>query len=299
MSSKPGLVIFAILFMNLLGACSESEDDDHDDDENHGTQERTLSSCDTNIAADLPEFYRKYFKCVTINKSGNNAVFGTLDLPPHRSYYYGSGHSNFTTFDTSRGAAYQPNPNQISAQSIAFSIALEPVSRGLVIDASAVDGLVGSSANEYAMGAQGVALDSVALFNSLAAPGDDINDEKFTFDDYSAHPEMNGMYHYHSSTSGPLEVLQSLGLTSSTVPEQASVEMYGMMCDGTVIMGCTELDGSTPSSADFDSQNGHVHDLVDENATVQLANRYHTHVCPGTYTQHQFNPEIQYYSGCN
>ena len=35
-----------------------------------------------------------------------------------------------------------------------------------------------------------------------------------------------------------------------------------------IILGCTELDGSAPDSADFDSQNGHVHDLVDLDGTT-------------------------------
>ena len=36
------------------------------------------------------------------------------------------------------------------------------------------------------------------------------------------------------------------------------------MCDGTIVLGCTELDGSSPDNSDFDAQSGHLHDLVDE-----------------------------------
>ena len=50
------------------------------------------------------------------------------------------------------------------------------------------------------------------------------------------------------------------------------------MCDGTLILGCTELDGSEPFSSDFDAQNGHLHDIKD-GTNVFPPNRYHTHIC--------------------
>jgi hypothetical protein len=55
------------------------------------------------------------------------------------------------------------------------------------------------------------------------------------------------------------------------------------------------LDASAPSGA-LDAQGGHTHDLVDADGTTLLADRYHTHVCPGTYAD--FTPEIQFYDSC-
>jgi len=40
------------------------------------------------------------------------------------------------------------------------------------------------------------------------------------------------------------------------------------MCVGTVVLGCTELDGSEPAAADFDAQGGHEHDLAGADGTV-------------------------------
>lgn len=257
--------------------------------------ELTLDSCTTSVAENVPAFYSKYFKCSTITKSGTNIVIESDGLPPHLTAYYGTGHVNYTTFDTSGGKNI--NPNTISTQTIHLEFPISPTSRGLTINGTLVDGTQGNNVNEYTMGAAGVALDSVALYNALASAPDVITDEAITFDSYSAHADGSGEYHYHTTTSGPLEVLKSLGLIISTTPESAEIELYGMMCDGTVVMGCTELDGGTVSSGDFDSQNGHVHDLLDA-AGVGLTNRYHVHVCPGTYTAHQFNPEIQYYTSC-
>ena len=156
------------------------------------------------------------------------------------------------------------------------------------------------------MGARGVALDGIVLYNPLAAPGDDIEDEQYSFDYYNGHPQMVGMYHYHTTTKGPLEVLEYKELIQNPEPGNGEIELYGIMCDGTVVMGCKELDGTDIiNSNELDAQHGHVHDIVDENGTVMLENRYHTHMCydelsyddtnGNGYEQHEFTPEISYY----
>ncbi len=268
------------------------------------TVECTPDTCTTSIADDVPSFFGNYFRCVTITLDGDEVVIMKNGTPPHKSYYYNydtpanETHPNFVAFDTSGGR--NPNMNKIENNPLTVRFPLDPTSKGLTIDDSLVDAVNGSSTDEFQMGPAGIALDSVALFNSLAAPGDDIDDEVFTFDGYEAHSEPTGDYHYHSATPGPLEILEAQGILSAgdTTPGSAAIELYGIMCDGTVVMGCTELDGSTPSDADFDSQNGHVHDLIDADGTTQLANRYHVHVCPDRYTRHLYNPEIQFYEEC-
>lgn len=264
---------------------------------NTGDAGRTVENCETSIADDVPAFYKKYFRCVTITMSGDSVVIASVGLPPHASFYYSESDENYTDF-VAQGDGYYQNPNDISSQNIEMTILPNPRVRGLTIDDSMVDGDVGSSQDEYGMGPQGVALDSVAMFNPLAAPGDDIEDEEYSFDVYDGHPENSGTYHYHTTSMGPLEVLEAAGLISSTTPGEAGIEMYGMMCDGTLILGCTELNGDAASDSDFDSQNGHAHDLVDEEGTTHFTGRYHTHICPGTFTEHKFTPEIQYYDGC-
>ena len=69
---------------------------------------------------------------------------------------------------------------------------------------------------------------------------------------------------------GPVEVVAYLGHTDSVEPGCADVELYGMLCDGTVALGCTELDGDSPDSGDFDAQNGHTHDLVGDDGEVPV-----------------------------
>ena len=124
--------------------------------------------------------------------------------------------------------------------------------------------------------------------------GMDITTERYTFDAYNAHPSPDTTYHYHTTMPGALEVLAHLGLVTSTTPGEAELEVYGIQCDGTVILGCTELDGAARSGA-LDAQGGHVGDLVDDDGTTHFTARYHVHVCAGG---HEYTPEIQYYATC-
>ncbi|HLL06595.1 MAG TPA: YHYH protein [Myxococcaceae bacterium] len=288
------------LLVALLGcgACGDSETPDPTDPTNPGgSAERTLENCQTNIAQDAPDFFKNYFRCVNVTMSGSSVVITTQSLPPHRSAYYGTSHPNYAPFDTSRGPQYKQNPNTIATLNVRLTIPMQPTPKGLTISPAMIDGVVGTSTHEYSLGAVGVALDSVALFNPLAAPGDSIEQEQYTFDSYNAHPTQRGEYHYHTTSPGPLEVLKAKGLVTTSQPGAAELEVLGIFCDGTVVLGCTELNGATPQSADFDKQNGHVHDLVDKAGTVMMADRYHTHVCPSRYT-YKYTPEIQYYSSC-
>lgn len=263
------------------------------------TGERTLDNCATSVSGTVTPFFKDYFRCVTLSTSGTSTKVYTQALPPHKSYYYGQNSPNYAAFDYSRGSTYRPNPNTLQTQNVTLTIPTNPVPKSnLVITAAMIDGQVGGS-NDYRMGPVGVALDGVLMFNPLAAPGDDIENEKYTFDSYNSHPEMRGAYHYHTTSQGPLEVLVKLGLIPTATPGQSKIELYGIMCDGTVIMGCTELNGTKPNTADFDAQNGHVHDLVDEKGNVIFAQRYHTHMCAsGLDKVRKFTPEIQYYSSC-
>ena len=38
------------------------------------TAGRTVANCETNIADDVPDFYKKYFRCVTITMDGDSVV---------------------------------------------------------------------------------------------------------------------------------------------------------------------------------------------------------------------------------
>jgi hypothetical protein len=271
-------------------------DTDTDADTDTASDVRTLDNCGGSFTDSVPAFFSRYFRCATLSTDANNVLVGTTDLPPHLTYYYGEDSPNYVAWDD-RGGDYHPNPNTLGAQNIILHIPTNPVAKGLTITSDLVDLEADTSDDEYNLGPAGVALDSVLYFNATAAPGDDILDEQWTFDTYSAHP-AGTEYHYHADTPGPLEALASEGIIDTTVPGAAAIELFGIMCDGTVLLGCTELDGSAPDTADFDAQNGHVGDLVDEEGTTHFTNRYHVHLCPA-FGHYGLAPEIQYYSTCD
>lgn len=260
----------------LLAACGD--DGTSTPDSSLTTGEYTLANCTTSISPSVPEPYASRLKCVTVGVLDDNIVITTTGLPPHRTYYYGTGHPNYEAWD-SRGGQYQPNPNTLQRKDVVIAIPMTPTARGATITSATVDGVVGTSTGEYRMGAAGVALDSVILFNPLAAPGDDIADEQYTFDTYNAHPAPDSTYHYHRDSPGP---------------KATGTDALGVMCDGTWVLGCEELDDTAADESDLDAQNGHVH------AVVGLGTRYHTHIC-STFTTHPrpYTPEIQYFSTCN
>lgn len=262
---------------------------------------RTLDSCVTSIDSDVPAFFATFFRCVTITRDGDSTLFQANGLPPHKSPYYPSDDPNWEEFDTSTG--HFPNPSELSEQSLLLRVVDDPVSRGLAITTDLVDGEAGGT-DEYHTertdGTSGMGLDGVAFFTGTAAPGDLLTEEEQTFDQHSGHPQDTGVYHHHGTNAPALAVVAAAGYTTSTEPGSATVEVYGVMCDGTIVLGCPEMDGATPSSSDFDAQNGHVHDLESADGTVWFTERYHIHACGnGTVPVRTYAPEIQYYELCN
>jgi len=256
-----------------------------------------VANCETNIADDVPAFYKKYFRCVDISMKGSDVLISSKDLPPHVSGYYPESDPNYVTFDTSTGQQKLPGTTTIEAQNASITIPSNPMAKGLTIDGSLIDQTAMTSQEEFpSAAAAGMALNSVAFFKGTAAMGMVVSDEAETFDRYEGH-HARCVYHYNGQSPGPLEVLQHAGIISNTTPGSASVELYAIMCDGTVVLGCTELDGSKDLSAGgaLDAQGGHVHDISD-GTTVHFTQRYHTHVCPGSAGS--FSPEIQYHTVC-
>lgn len=295
-----GATTRGLILLLIMPACDTAKpvpaDTGIPEDPDAETTSGALVDCAGDIAGDVPAFYQDFFACVDASMTGGDVTLGTDGLPPHPSPYYAQDHPLYVEFDT-RGGTHYRNPNQLAEQSVSFVIPSDPVPKGIDITAALVDNTMMTSDEEFGGGPQGIALDGVLIFAAMAAPGDDLWAEQFTFDLYEGHPAGTA-YHYHFETPGPLEVLQHRGFTTTATPGDAEVELYGMMCDGTVVMGCTELDGTPPGSAGFDAQNGHVHD-IEEGTTKHFSDRYHTHVCPDAWTDHPFFPEIAYYEQTN
>ena len=301
---RPFVILLAILLLKPLNA----------------QEMYTLETCETDIAYNVPQFFQDFFHCVKarLSESGNYVNLYFSSLPPYQSWYYdvqgatSSTNPNWIPFESFANGSYQ-NPNVIAELDIVISIPVDPTPRtGLTIDAEAVDGVVNTSDYEYPMNYIGCALNGATMYNPCAAPGDIIEDEALSFDLYNGHPG-GGAYHYHTTSPGPLEVLayKMPDVVTNTTPGSAELEIFGINCDGVVVMGCTELDGSAVDPTEWDAQNGHVSDMVGMDGTVYFENRYHTHICydditdldnddmglgeGNGYPDHEFTPEISYY----
>jgi hypothetical protein len=216
----------------------------------------------------------------------------TVNLPPHPSPYYDESNPNYVPFDDQGGERFQ-NPNSLSTQDFTGRIPLSPTPRGLTITASMVNESAGDNEYEYRASFQGIGLDGVALFTGVAAPGDALADEELTFDQYEGHPQNTGVYHHHGPNPSALAVLLNRGVVTTTSPDSAELEFYGVMCDGTVVLGCNELDGGSVTSEMLDAQNGHQSGILGPDGTLLFANRYHVHACAAL--GRSYTPEIQYY----
>lgn len=286
-----------LLLLPALAACAGGVSTDDTGPADTGdtadaTGLRTLATCGTDVGADVPEPWASLFACAEIVYAGDHLAFHATALPPHPSPYYPQDDPNWVAFDTRDGRWHQ-NPNELSAQDLLLNIPLDPTPRGITITAAMVDEEAGTSRDEYHAQNQGVGLDGTALFTGVAAPGDDIEEELYTFDTYEGHPQESGVYHHHSSNPAALAVLADRGLVTTTAPGEAEIELYGVMCDGTFVLGCPELDGTTPTASALDAQGGHVGDLTLANGDSFGAARYHVHAC-GAYGR-DLTPEIQYY----
>lgn len=260
-------------FLGILACGSPVELDD-----TGGTTAGT-DACESSSGAGVPAFFSTYFRCVTATADGGTVTLASNGLPPHPSPYWPTDDPLWVEFDTRDGERMQ-NPNTIARQALSITFSEAPVPLGATITAATVDGEAGGT-GEFRCEAQGMSLDGTALFAGYAAPGDSLAQEELTFDQYEGHPQDRGVYHHHGSNPAALEILAEIGLAT---------EVYGVMCDGTVVLGCTELDGSAPGT--LDAQNGHVHDL-DDGGGVLLAERYHVHACEAL--GRHYTPEIQYY----
>lgn len=218
---------------------------------------RDTSACAASRqAAGLGGYWLKFSCRVALttgtDKNGATVVASSDGTPDHLSNYYPAQdgcHEAYT-------GAIQ-NPNLIAAQkhAVAFPQQPNPTQQPMM---SAIVGM---------------ALDGVPIFANFAAPGDDIYQEAKTFDRCGAHPQMSGVYHYHSE---PMSISYDDGA------------FIGVMRDGFPIYGRRDADGSTPS---LDDHGGHEGTTVDSPTTPV----YHYHLHLETSTNPKSKGQQQYF----
>jgi hypothetical protein len=282
----------------------------------------TLDNCGGKIASNVPDFYKNYFLCsdISMSSDGNSVVFSFYGLPPYSSPYYPATNVNYTAYATDQasvtmcgagqtpGAAsgcYTKNPNTLAQKAMTVTIPINPVSKNIDFTSATTTAQINNTSGntlDYSTAVVGISPNGLPLFSGFAAPGDNISDEAYTFDSKQGHPTGSSYYHYHRYSKGALAVMVKKGLNTSTTPgspSSAGVEFYGMTCDGVLVLGVNELDGTSPvvsGTNALDAQSGHKHDIKDKLNVTHFTNRYHVHISPtSTY---KFVPELQYYSSC-
>ncbi|CAN1209127.1 YHYH protein [Tumidithrix helvetica PCC 7403] len=172
---------------------------------------------------------------------GDKRVFATNDLPNHPT----------GTYPISRNDdAYQfdRNPNSIAAQNMRVDL---PVNPQLAAQPSCTPGAVG------------ILLTGSVLFNALDAPGRDAVAHE-TQDSCQGHPQVSGVYHYHSLTTCFPDATLNNGHST----------LVGYSLDGFGIYGRRGQNGKMLMSADLDECHGHTHAIDWDGKQVSM---YHYH----------------------
>ena len=171
-----------------------------------------------------------------VQQGGQSFVQVTTDSQPdYASNYFSSASACWTDFTPSF-----PDPNTIAPQHVVMLVPLAPT----------------SATQAMSLGAVGVAVNGVDVFDNQAAPGDDIYDEAKSFDECQGHPQNTGAYHYHSE------------------PYAISYDddrLIGVLRDGSFVYGRRDPDGSVPTN--LDAAGGHTSTTVDSPQTPV----YHHH----------------------
>lgn len=197
-------------------------------------------SQDSKSSLDLPSVYTKIYGASSITSDGTFITIKTNGIPDHKSPYYPVNNALYEAYSgtTPLGYRFRQNPNKIAIQNFTFRIPLNPV----------------AAKNHLAtpLGAIGVALNGVALYNQYAGPNNQkLTTEIASFDNYNGHPTRINQYHYH---------VEPLYLT--TVKSTKS-GLIGFLLDGFPIYGPEEANGITVISSNLDVYHGHFHATVD------------------------------------
>ncbi len=193
---------------------------------------------------DLPAAFAHFTDDVEVYVEGDYVVLKSNGVPNHNSPYFGTTDSRYEAYN-GENADFHLNPNRINEQAFTFRIPLNPA----------------EAANKEAtpLGAIGIAVNGVAIFNQYAGPNRPLTFEIDSFDQYNGHPQQTGVYHYHVE---PLYLTLTNGKAS----------LIGFLLDGFPVYG-PEENGQPVTNADLDAYHGHFGATADYPDGI-----YHYHI---------------------
>ncbi len=163
---------------------------------------------------------------VTFTVKGGSLVVSGNGLPK------GAATGSFPISSSDDAYAYDRNPNSILGQNVSVTLPAKPT--------------VSRTATCLPMGPIGIAVNGVLIFNALDAANRDAVAHEVQ-DSCGGHPQMSGVYHYHSIPSC---------LTGTSVKSQE--KLVGYAFDGFPIYGPRGENGKLLTDADLDACHGHV-----------------------------------------
>jgi hypothetical protein len=194
----------------------------------------------------VPDIYTKIYGATSITFDGTWVTIKTNDQPDHKSVYWPTSNPLYEAFSgpTFNNTNFVRNPNSILSQNFTIKIPVQPT--------------VSATHPATPLGVIGIAIDGVPFFNQYAGPNQPLTNEIGSFDQWWAHPQQTGVYHYHVEP----KFLTTVRATPSS--------LMGFLLDGYPVYGPQESDGSAP--AGLDVYHGHSHATVD-----YPAGTYHYH----------------------
>lgn len=217
----------------------------------------------------VPAVYNKIYGATSITSDGTYITIKTTGQPDHTSVYYPTANALYEAFSgtTFGGGEFKKNPNTIATRTYTFKIPLNPQ--------------VSNTHAATPLGAMGVAINGIPLYNQYAAPNTPLTSEVLSFDKYFGHPTATGSYHYH---------VEPLYLTTVKVTKSS---LLGFLLDGFPVYG-PEENGAAVTNAMLDGYHGHTGITADYPNGI-----YHYHInntdpyingsgfygTPGTVTQ--------------
>ena len=252
---KKCLLIIATFSISF---CSNEGAEDPDD-----ILDETLTT-ETSIGEGVPEIFKKFYMASSIYLEGSFVVIEVNGAPDHKSPYYNES-GKYEAYNGTN-TAFKLNPNRISAFDFKYKIPLNPKEA--------------TKKEDTPLGSMGVAINGVAFFNQYAGPNQPLTNEIDSFDQYSGHPQQQGVYHYHLEPS----YLTSLNGKNT---------FLGFLLDGFPVYGPIENEVAVTND-DLDDYHGHTHETTEYPDGI-----YHYHITdndpyingngyygsPGTYTK--------------
>ena len=229
---------YLLLFFSFsFSFCSNGEADNVPDDLDLVSIEESI------IGKGVPDVFKKFYTASSIYLEGSFVVVEVNGAPDHKSPYYKES-SMYEAYNGSN-SSFRLNPNRISKFNFKYKIPLNPKEA--------------TKKEVTPLGSMGVSINGVAFFNQYAGPNQPLTNEIDSFDQYSGHPQQQGVYHYHLEPS----YLTSLNGKNT---------FLGFLLDGFPVYGPIENEVAVTND-DLDDYHGHTHETTEYPDGI-----YHYHI---------------------